>query len=149
MIVALRVESAKDYGPQEDDVDLKARKEIEAIFEGSKLEVIASTHALFRSFYLVNQVGGTLQRARSLEGVKAGERHGLIWSRNDLLGALLRDPQGNYLYGCYPGGEAQRQETFKLVINVFLYALTGTYKEDIIHSPFIEQKLKWKIRGPQ
>lgn len=146
MIVAVRADNAPQPSAGQDDLDERARREIESIFEGSKLEVIPSSHAVFRSFYLVNQVGGTFQRARSLEGIRVGERYGLILSRNDLLGALLRDAQGRYLFGCYPGGENQRKETFKLVVNLFLYALTGTYKEDIIHSPFIEQKLKWKIR---
>lgn len=122
--------------------DRRIREEIAAIFPKEKLENIPMEHALFRSFYLVRTVGGVLQRSRALEGVKIAERYALIYSQNDLLGALAQNRQGAYLYNCYPGGETQRKETFKLMVNIFLYALTGTYKTDIIHSPFIERKLK-------
>ncbi|MBI4669841.1 MAG: DUF4159 domain-containing protein [Elusimicrobia bacterium] len=125
-----------------DLLDKQIRGEIEAIFEGSKLEIIPQNHAIFKSFYLARRVGGVLERSRVLYGIKTGERYGVIYSRNDLLGTLLRDSQGSYLFGCYPGGEDQRKESFKLIVNIFLYALTGTYKQDVIHAPFIEQKLK-------
>ncbi|MBI2068970.1 MAG: DUF4159 domain-containing protein [Elusimicrobia bacterium] len=129
-------------GADSDGLDARIRREMELIFEGAKLEAISPKHALFKSFYLVRGTGGVLERSRVVEGIRIGERYGLIFSRNDLLGALLKDAEGRYLFGCYPGGEEQRKESFKLVVNIFLYALTGTYKEDIIHLPYILQKLK-------
>ncbi|MBI4063018.1 MAG: DUF4159 domain-containing protein [Elusimicrobia bacterium] len=147
MIVVTGAEGIKSAANANDDqLDAKVRREIEAIFEGSSLEVVASTHAVFRSFYLVNQAGGVLIKNRSLVGIKTGERYGLVYSRNDLLGTLLRDQAGVYLFGCYPGGETQRKESVKLLVNIVVYALTGTYKQDVIHLPFIEQKLRLRRR---
>ncbi len=123
-------------------LDKTIREETRQMFPDDSLERIPATDALFKSFYLVRSVGGVLARARSVEGIKFGERYGVIYSPNDLFGALVRDREGNYLFRCYPGGEDQRKESFKLAINIMVYALTGTYKSDVIHLPFIEQKLK-------
>ncbi|MEK6543965.1 MAG: DUF4159 domain-containing protein [Elusimicrobiota bacterium] len=122
--------------------DARIRKEIAAMFAKERLEPIPMDHAVFKSFYLVRSVGGALLRSRSLEGIKIGERYALIYSNNDLLGALVKTTPDTYLYNCYPGGEDQRKETFKLVVDLFMYTLTGTYKSDVIHMPFIERKLK-------
>lgn len=122
--------------------DLNIRQEINNIFGQGALEKIPAQNALLRSFYLIRGTSGVLARSRTLEGVKVGERYGLVMSANDILGALVRDREGNYLFRCYPGGEDQRKESFKMMINIFLYALTGTYKSDVIHLPFIEEKLK-------
>lgn len=122
--------------------DSKIRKEIAEIFGASALKPVSKEHALFKSFYLVRSVGGVTQRSRVIEGILTAERYGLLYSANDLGGALVKDGSGSYLFSCYPGGEEQRKETFKMLMNIFIYALTGTYKSDIIHSPFIEQKLK-------
>jgi hypothetical protein len=57
------------------------------------------------------------------------------------MGAWIKDNLGQYVYSCEPGGEAQRWESFKLALNVVYFSLTGTYKKDAIHQPFIEKKL--------
>jgi hypothetical protein len=36
----------------------------------------------------------------------------------------------------------QRAEAFKWTVNLVVYSLTGTYKTDAIHQPFLEQKLR-------
>jgi len=55
----------------------------------------------------------------------------------------MKDHLGKYVYSCEPGGEAQRWETFKLTINLIYFSITGTYKKDAIHQPFIEKKLRY------
>jgi hypothetical protein len=47
-----------------------------------------------------------------------------------------------YLKDCLPGGEKQRFESMKLTVNILMYVLTGTYKLDAIHSPFIKRKME-------
>ena len=61
----------------------------------------------------------------------------VIYSQNDLGGAWARDAMGNWEYEVYPGGETQRTMAFRLGINIILYALTGDYKQDQVHLPFI------------
>jgi hypothetical protein len=43
-------------------------------------------------------------------------------------------------FECLPGGESQRELAFRMGINLILYALTGNYKEDQIHIPFIKRR---------
>lgn len=104
-------------------------------------------HALFRSFFLLRQVAGRRIADKSLEGLDVGGEGGaqartaVVYCPNDLLGAWMRDNVGQYSFSCEPGGEAQRWESFKLTVNVIFFSLTGTYKKDAIHQPFIEMKL--------
>ncbi|MFC1522681.1 DUF4159 domain-containing protein [Elusimicrobiota bacterium] len=138
-LVIVNTESAPSSGP-----DALVRKEVSKLFPDKTLGSIPWDSALFRSFYLVKSVGGLTLNARFLEGIAIGERYAIIYSPNDILAPLIKDSEGSYLFRCYPGGEKQRMETVKLVTNVFLYALTGTYKKDVIHMPFIERKLRRK-----
>ena len=57
----------------------------------------------------------------------------VVYTSNDLGGALERDPFGNYRFDCSPGGEEQRSWATRLTVNLVLYALTVNYKKDQIH----------------
>ncbi len=104
-------------------------------------------HALFRSFFLLRGVAGRRISERQIEGLELGGTQGgqgrtaVVYCPNDLLGAWMRDNLGQYSYPCEPGGEAQRWESVKLTVNIIYFSLTGTYKKDAIHQPFIEMKL--------
>lgn len=122
--------------------DRWVRRELAKVLPESPLEVLSSTHAVFRSFYLLRAIGGRVLVQPALEGVALQGRTAVIYSRNDLAGSWLKDSLGNFLFPCVPGGEPQRHEARKLTVNVILYALTGTYKLDAVHQPFILQKLR-------
>lgn len=122
--------------------DRTARREIHAMFPQDPLQIISRDHAVMRSFYLLRTVSGRKTIHNYIEGVEINGRLCLLYSQNDILGAWARDRLGNYLYTIEPGGEKQRKEAVKLTANIILYALTGTYKTDAIHIPFILQKLR-------
>ena len=108
---------------------------------------LPADHALFRSFFLLRSVSGRRIAGKSLEGldVSAGmggeSRTAVIYCPNDLLGAWVKDNTGQYSFTCEPGGEPQRWEALKLTLNIIYFSLTGTYKKDAIHQPFIERKM--------
>ena len=77
-----------------------------------------------------------------LRGFWIQDRLAAVFCANDLHGPWVRDPLGKDVYDCEPGGETQRREAFKLMINVIIYSLTGSYKTDAVHQPFLEKKLK-------
>jgi hypothetical protein len=54
----------------------------------------------------------------------------------------MKDSFGKYIYPCVPAGEPQRQNAQKLMINIIMYSLTGSYKLDAVHQPFIIEKLR-------
>ena len=61
----------------------------------------------------------------------------MIVCQNDLAGAWDGDLLGAYTNTCVPGGERQREMSFRLGINLVMYAMTGNYKKDQVHLPFI------------
>jgi hypothetical protein len=122
--------------------DYSFRSELKTLFPEKTLAILPREHAVFRSFYLLRSVGGRKLTNNFLEGLDIDGRTALIYSQNDILGAWAKDLLGNFLFPCSPGGEAQRWESQKLMMNIILYSVTGTYKTDSIHIPFIEDKLR-------
>ncbi|OGS45516.1 MAG: hypothetical protein A2539_10140 [Elusimicrobia bacterium RIFOXYD2_FULL_34_15] len=119
--------------------DKNIRDVIRKISPENPLDKIPVSDAVFKSFYLLKNVPGRITTNRYIEGCKIGERYSIIYSQNDLLGAWEKDNLGNYIYPC---SEQQRWETKKLMLNIILYSLTGTYKSDTIHKSFIQNKLQ-------
>lgn len=117
------------------------------LYPARSFQKLPIDHALFRSFFLLRQVAGRRISEKALEGLVLGGESGaqgrtaVVYCPNDLMGAWMRDNVGQYAFSCEPGGEAQRWESFKLTVNVIYFSLTGTYKKDAIHQPFIEMKL--------
>lgn len=117
------------------------------LYPSQAFERLPPDHALFRSFFLLRTVSGRRISQNFLEGLDVGggggaqARTAVVYCPNDLMGAWMRDNMGQYAYPCEPGGEAQRWEAFKLTVNTIYFSLTGTYKKDAIHQPFIEMKL--------
>ncbi|MCZ6527251.1 MAG: DUF4159 domain-containing protein, partial [Candidatus Dadabacteria bacterium] len=93
-------------------------------------------------FYLLNSVSGRKVIQPYLEGItfKDEDRTSVFYSRNDLGGAWSEDEFGKWEFETVPGGEAQRERAIRLGINIILYALTGNYKKDQVHSPFIKRR---------
>ena len=119
--------------------DKTIRDMVIKISPDNPLERIPASDAMLKSFYLLQNISGRVITNRYLAGCKIGERYSIIYSQNDLLGAWEKDNLGNYIYPC---DEKQRWEAKKMTINIIMYALTGTYKSDAIHLPFIKSKLK-------
>jgi hypothetical protein len=123
------------------DFDASVRRDVERLFPDRPLKVLSPEHSVFRTFYLIRLVGGVRIVNPYLEGVHVEDRTPLLYCQNGLGAAWERDYLGNWVSPCYPGGETQRLEAFKLGVNSVLYALTVNYKQDLIHLPFIRKKL--------
>lgn len=117
--------------------DLSLRREFKKVFPENNFEPIPLTHVLFRTFYLLKSTSGRVIAQPYLEGLKISGRYAVIYSMNDLFGALARDEQGRWLYDVYPGEERQREFAIRLGINILMYAITLDYKDDQVHKPFI------------
>lgn len=109
------------------------RKFITELLPEAKLEKLDDDHSIYRSFFLINRVCGRVADRPYLEGVTLGDWTPVVYTSNDLGGALERDPFGNYRFDATPGGEEQRSWAQRLVVNLVLYALTVNYKKDQIH----------------
>lgn len=111
------------------------------LFAGARWRPVPHDHALYRSFFLLRSASGRKRVDPSLQGLWLADRLVAVWSSNDLLGALARDRRGQPLLPCEPGGESQREESARLFVNIVMFSVTGTYKTDAVHQPFIEKKL--------
>lgn len=108
----------------------------------SELKPLSPDHVVFRTFFLMRKPGGRVLVSGSVEGVDWGGKTVVVYTRNDLLGAWAKDPLGRELYECSPGGDAQRMQAKKMTLNIVLFALTGTYKTDAVHQPYILEKMR-------
>jgi len=135
---------AEPNGPFADSI----RSLMKELYPSERFHALPQDHAIFRAFFLLRKVAGRRVSSRVLEGLEVGGQGGgesrtaVVFCPNDLFGAWVKDNLGGYAYSCEPGGETQRWESFKLTINVIYFSITGTYKKDAVHQPFIERKLR-------
>jgi len=110
-----------------------------------QLEPVPVDHVLRKSFYLMEDfpgrfVGATLWLESTGENVNDGVTSVLIGS-NDWAGAWAVNELGRPLNAVVPGGPRQREMAYRFGINLVMYALTGNYKADQVHIPFILERL--------
>lgn len=108
------------------------------------LEIIDPEHVAFKSFYLLDRPLGRIAQSPALEGIARDGRLIAAYTSNDLGGAWSRDDFGNYDFPCEPGGEQQRELSFRFGVNLVMYALCLDYKTDQVHVPFIMKRRRWR-----
>ena len=129
-------------GIEGSDFDRAVRRDLARILPGTKLRAVGRDHAVYRSFFLLRGVGGRILVRRYLEGMWLRDITPVLYSRNDLLGALWRTGAGEYKLDVMPGGRRQRIEARTLGINVVLFALTGNYKRDVVHVQTLLKRMR-------
>lgn len=129
-------------GSKDSEFDAQIRKEFEYIIPEISLTRLPQEHVVYKSFYLLHSASGRKLVEPYLEGITFTDedRTSVFYSRNDLGGAWSEDEFGKWEYECIPGGEAQRELAMRLGINMVMYSLTGNYKKDQIHVPFIKKR---------
>lgn len=130
------------FGKEGVGFDESIRREIKRLFPHTKLEILKKNHTIFRSFFLLTKCAGRVDNFPYLQGVTMDDRTAVIYSQNDLGGAWARDNFGNWEFEVVPGGYRQRKKSFHLGINILMYVLTGNYKQDQVHMPFILRRQK-------
>jgi hypothetical protein len=126
--------------------DGSVRKLISAVFPSPAkgFEIVPPDHVVYKSFFLLDRPLGRLAIAPTMEAVFRDGRIVCAYVANDMGGAWARDDFGNYDFQCDPGGERQRQLSFRMGINFVMYALCLDYKADQVHVPFIMKRRRWK-----
>ncbi len=114
----------------------------ERLFPASRWRPIPADHALHRAFFLTQGSAGRKRVDPDLQGLWLADRLVAVWCANDLMGALARDRKGDPLLPCFPGGETQREWSLRQWVNIVVFSVTGTYKTDAVHQPFIERKVQ-------
>jgi hypothetical protein len=117
--------------------DASVRKLMAAVLPGDMPVRVPDDHVLWKSFYVLQSPAGRLVAAPYLEGVERDRRLAVIYTQNDLCGALARDGYGRWEHDVVPGGEDQREQAFRFAVNVVMYALCLDYKTEQAHIDFI------------
>ncbi len=129
-------------GRSKSGFDRGVQRLIKRLYPDREFERLDEDHTVFRSFYLLSRIPGRKLISPYLFGINIGDVTPIIYSRNDLGGAFAGDDYGGWENNCVPGGERQREMSFRLGINIVLYSLTVNYKKDQVHIPFILQRRK-------
>ncbi len=129
-----------DFAPEEGSFTRAAKREIRrALPEGSPIP-IGPENVVFKSFYLIRRAVGRVEGPPRLEAVIRGGVPQVIYSQHDLLGALARGASGTHPIQVTPGGEAQRERAARLAVNIAMYVLCSTYKDDLVHESFLKRR---------
>ncbi len=128
----------------DDRFDQGIRSEIAALWPDRPLNRTSNDHTIFRSFYLLEHPYGRMPRQQYLESVEYDDRTPLIYGRNDLFGAMGRDPLGHWLLPM-EGSEHQRELAFRMGLNLLMYATCSHYKRDQVHTLAIMRRRRWRV----
>jgi len=129
--------------------DTAFRTEMASMMPGRKLTKIPPQHVLYRCFYVLNFPAGRAIHRTFLEGIFIDDRLAVLYTQNDLCGALDRDRLGAWTYDVVPGGEVQREQAKRLAINAIQYAMCLDYKDDQVHLDYLLHKRRWRIKAPK
>ena len=100
------------------------------------LKPLDRDHVFFKTFYLVDQLGGRFNHSTYFYGLEIDGRIALLLHPNDLLGALAQDDNDDWLYFAAQGDRG-REYALRVGVNIFMYTLCLDYKQDQVHIPFI------------
>ncbi len=119
---------------------MSARALLKATLPSSNIVKVARDHVIYKSFYLLDGPAGRVAATPDLEAIELGGRLAVLYSGNDLCGALAKDSLGSWEMEVTPGGEMQREKAIRLGVNIAMYAMCLDYKEDQVHIPFIMKR---------
>jgi hypothetical protein len=117
-----------------------ARREIGRVLPDAAPIPLDLDHVIYRTFYLLRRAQGRVLGQKTLDGiVRSGGVH-VIFSSNDLGGALARSSTGLWELPVLPGGDTQREQAVRLAVNIAMYVLCSNYKDDAVHAPFLMRR---------
>lgn len=129
-----------DFDPDKGAFGKAARREIARVLPENGPLSVGPENVLFRSFYLLKRAAGRVQGAPKLDIVLRAGAIQVIYSAHDMLGALAKDSAGVNSLEVVPGGEQQREQVIRLCVNIAMYVLCSSYKDDQVHAEHIMRR---------
>jgi hypothetical protein len=117
--------------------DASVRKLLARVLPGDLPHRVPDDHVLWKSFYIVREPAGRVLASPALEAVERDRRLAVVYTQNDVGGALARDGFGRWEHDVVPGGDEQRERSFRFAVNLVMYALCLDYKTEQAHIDFI------------
>ena len=125
-----------DSEPQAGAFGKSARRELARVLPEAPPVRLATTHVLFKTFYLLERPVGRVLGPPHVEAIVRGKSAQVIFLAHDLLGALARDGE-SWAFSTEPGGSEQRERAIRFAVNIAMYVLCSDYKDDVVHAPFL------------
>jgi hypothetical protein len=117
--------------------DESTRRLLAQLLPGELPARVPDDHVLWKSFYVLSGAPGRILAAPYIEGVERDRRLAVVYTQNDLGGAWARDGYGRWEHEVIPGGDGQREDAFRLGVNLVMYALCLDYKTEQAHIDYI------------
>ncbi len=109
------------------------------------MRAVPSDHVLTKAYYLLREFPGRWTGSRvwvERDGSRINDGvSSVIVGGHDWAAAWALDDARKPLYPVVPGGERQREMSYRFGINLLMYVLTGNYKADQVHVPAIMERL--------
>ncbi|MEZ5970063.1 MAG: DUF4159 domain-containing protein [Hyphomonas sp.] len=129
---------------------------LEGLLEGldaPPLQPVPENHVLTRSFYLLTDFPGRyagrrlwIEKAGTASEPRGDGVSGLFIGDADWISAWAVDQNGRDLYSV-DGGPNQREMARRFGVNLVMYILTGSYKDDQVHLPALLERLNDRDDG--
>lgn len=128
--------------------DVPAQNILQRVLRGvdmPPLQPLPEKHVLKRTFYLLDDFPGRFagqdfwlepENASAYDGVAT-----VLFGSNGWAAAWAVDEKGNALFPCIPDGEKQREKAYRFGLNLVMYALTGNYKNDQLHTSALLKRM--------
>jgi len=117
-----------------------AKRELAHVLPEAVVLPLPENHVIFHSFYLLERAVGRVEGPKTLDVMSYGNSANVLFSSYDLLGALSREPGGAATFPVVPKGEWQRERATRLAVNLAMYVLCSTYKDDQVHAPALMRR---------
>ena len=146
ILIDLREQSAAGRGLLGDrSQNGQALRRLTAGIDVPPLSPVPPDHVMTKAFYLLQDFPGRFDGGSLwVESPDRADNDGVasvIIGSNDWASAWAVDEYGIPLAAVVPGGERQREMAYRFGVNLAMYALTGNYKADQVHVPFILERL--------
>jgi hypothetical protein len=111
-------------------------REIAAVLPDASTIDLAEDHVLFRSFYLLRRIAGAKGSGPTVRALARGNRIDALVLRHDLSSALATRASRWML----AIDDDERELAIRFAVNVAMYSLCSTYKDDQVHAPFLMRR---------
>jgi hypothetical protein len=123
-------------------------KKILKLLDLPALIKVPESHVIRRSFYLLDKLPGRYTGGNVwVEATAKNSRDGvssIIIGGNNWAAAWAKDASNKPLFTVIPGGEKQREFSYRFGVNLVMYSMTGNYKADQVHIKSILKRLNNK-----
>ena len=124
---------------------LRALRRLTRDIDIPALARIGKDNILTKSFYLLQDFPGQFDSGTLWVEKEPSPLHdgvtSVVIGGNNWAAAWSQDNGDRARYLVQPGGEAQREMAYRFGINLIMVALTGNYKADQVHTPYILKRL--------